>query len=138
MNLDLLLSHWGFTRDDILVAMVMLTTLVISVLVWQTLLVRDRIGPRMRLLAHRRAAMKEEYLAGDGEPDSEVVNWMRRIVQRLKLLHGRNAQKAAMKLLQAGLRGNREKASEKSRRAADLVRLWRPPQIGSDKRRLAR
>jgi tight adherence protein C len=105
MNLDLVLSHWGFTRDDVLIAMVSLTALVFTVTVWQTLLVRDRIGPRMRLLAHRRAAMKEQYLAGESEPDSEVVNFMRRIVQRLKLLHGSSAEKAALKLLQAGLRG---------------------------------
>lgn len=104
MNFDYLLSRWGFTQDDALIAMVSLTTLVISIAVWQTLLVRDRIGPRMRLLAHRRAALKEQYLAGD-QPEGEVVNFMRRIVHKLKLMHGESAQKAALKLLQAGLRG---------------------------------
>ncbi|MDF3073415.1 MAG: putative Flp pilus assembly protein TadC [Alphaproteobacteria bacterium] len=104
MNLDRLLSHWGFTPDEIFIVMASLTTLVITVLIWQTLLVRDRIGPKMRLLAHRRAAMKEDYLAGD-TPDSEVTDLMRRILRKLKLLRGASAEKAAVKLTQAGLRG---------------------------------
>lgn len=103
MNLDLFLSQWGVTSDEILVLMVTVTTLAIAIAVWQTLLVRDRIGPRMRLLAHRRAAMKEQYLADDA-PESEAVDFMRRVVRKLQLLRGSAAEKAALKLMQAGLR----------------------------------
>lgn len=103
MNLDSLLP-FGFNREDALIAMASLTALVLSLAIWQTLLVRDRLGPKLRLLSHRRAALKEQFLADDVDAGGEAVDFMRRTVQKFKLLSGREAEKASLKLLQAGLR----------------------------------
>ncbi len=95
----------GFTRADAFIAMASLTALVVFLAIWQTLLVRDRIGPRLRILSGKRAALKQAFLApGEPEVESEAVDFMRGIVQKLKLMRGKDAEKAVLKLAQAGLR----------------------------------
>ena len=95
----------GITRADAFVAMATLTAVVTLTAVWQTLLVRDRIGPRLRILSRRRAALKDAFLAPDEQPsDSETVDFMRGIAEKFKLLLGRDADKTLARLPQAGLR----------------------------------
>ena len=95
----------GITRADAFVAMATLTAVVTLTAVWQTLLVRDRIGPRLRILSRRRAALKDAFLAPDEQPsDSETVDFMRGIAEKFKLLRGREADKTMARLAQAGLR----------------------------------
>lgn len=103
MNFDSFLPP-GFTREDALVAMATLTALITFLAIWQTLLVRDRIGPKMRILAGRRAALKAAYLAPDEAGGGEALDFMRRVVRRLKLLRGKEAEKASLKLARAGMR----------------------------------
>lgn len=94
----------GFTREDAVIAMASLTAVVVAIAIWQTLLVRDRIGPRLRILSGKRAALKEAFLAPGQAPDNEAYDFMRDIVRKLKLLRGRDAEKSTLKLAQAGLR----------------------------------
>lgn len=104
MNLANLLPG-GFSREDAFIAMASLTALIVFIAIWQTLLVRDRIGPRLRILSGKRAALKESFLsAGEQAPESETVDFMRGIVQKLKLMRGKDAEKATQRLAQAGLR----------------------------------
>jgi tight adherence protein C len=94
----------GFSREDAFIAMATLTALVVSIAIWQTLVVRDRIGPRLRVLSGKRAALKEAFLAPDEQPESETVDFMRGIVQKMKLLRGRDAEKSTLVLARAGFR----------------------------------
>lgn len=105
MNLRDLLPA-GVTPEDLVVGMAMLTAGVTTIAVWQTLTVRDRLAPRLRLLQARRAVMKSDYLKGDTEvvPDSATMSQIRQVVERLKLAKGRDAEKASMALTRAGMR----------------------------------
>ena len=94
----------GFSREDAFIAMATLTALVVSIAIWQTLVVRDRIGPRLRVLSGKRAALKEAFLAPGEQPESETVDFMRGIVQKMKLLRGRDAEKSTLVLARAGFR----------------------------------
>ena len=94
----------GFSREDAFIAMATLTALVVSIAIWQTLVVRDRIGPRLRVLSGKRAALKEAFLAPGEQPESETVDFMRGIVQKMKLLRGRDAEKSTLALARAGFR----------------------------------
>ncbi len=95
----------GFTQADAFIAMATLTAVVMSVAIWQTLLVRDRLGPRLRILSGKRAALKQAFLApGETGSENETVDFMRGIAEKFKLLRGREAEKTAARLAQAGLR----------------------------------
>ena len=94
----------GFSREDAFIAMASLTALVVSFAIWQTLVVRDRLGPRLRVLSGKRAALKEAFLGPGEQPESETVDFMRGIVQKMKLLRGKDAEKSTLKLARAGLR----------------------------------
>ncbi len=95
----------GVTPEDAVVGMAAMTAAVTTLAIWNTLIVRDRFGPRLRLLSRRRAAMRGEYLAGpDGSTNSPTMNGIRRLVAKLKLIKGKDAEKAAALLAGAGMR----------------------------------
>jgi len=105
MNLLRLLPE-GITPQDAVIGMAGLTAAVTAILIWQTLTVRDRFGPRLRLLGKKRAALKGEFLAGEAPsaPEPASLPFMRRIVERFKLIRGKDAQNAANALARAGKR----------------------------------
>jgi tight adherence protein C len=101
--LDLLPA--GVTPEDAVVGMAGLTAAVTTLAIWNTLIVRDRFGPRLRLLNRRRAALRGEYLDGpEGANAGPAMTSIRRLVARLKLIKGKDAEKAATLLAAAGMR----------------------------------
>jgi len=96
----------GVTPEDLVVGMAMLTAGVTTVAVWQTLTIRDKLAPRLRLLRAQRAMMKSDYLNDKGEvvPDNSTMSQIRQVVERLKLAKGRDAEKATLALTRAGMR----------------------------------
>ncbi|MEO8558753.1 MAG: type II secretion system F family protein [Rhodospirillales bacterium] len=104
MNLLRLLPE-GITPQDAVMGMAGLTAAVTAIVIWQTLTVRDRFGPRLRLLSRKRAALKGEFLAGTPDAvEPATMPGIRRIVERLKLIKGKDAETASLLLSRAGLR----------------------------------
>ncbi len=95
----------GMTPDDMVVLLAALGAMVSAIAVWQALLVRDDLTPRLKALAERRAALKANMLAATPRArkkasDSVMLN----VVGRLNLLRTREADKARAALAQAGIR----------------------------------
>lgn len=105
MNFAQLLPS-GVTSDDIIVASAALAALVSVIAVWQALLVRDELGPRLRALAARREALKANMLstAPRARGLTKSGGLMHEVVQRLNLLRSREAEKARLALSRAGIR----------------------------------
>jgi tight adherence protein C len=80
--------------------------------VWQSFLVRDPLGPRLKALAERRAALKAGLTAGpkrrerlqDRTKSKKSVGLMRQVVQRFDLLRSKQARNTVMRLARAGYR----------------------------------
>ena len=83
-----LLDHLpgGISKEDLVVGMAMLTTVMTTYAIWQTLIVRDRFAPRLRMLSRRRAVMRGEFLSGEEASDDGALSAIRRVVERLKLI----------------------------------------------------
>ncbi len=104
-----LLSGWLDLEGAIIMGSALAAFLAV-VLVWQTLLVRDPMASRAKLLAAREAALRAGVLDAS-EPRTERsrlkrrgMEIMRRVLGRLKLLHGETARRFQLKLARAGLR----------------------------------
>jgi tight adherence protein C len=97
---------FGVTPDDVIVASAAIAALVSALAVWQALLVRDDLTPRLKALAERRAALKANMLAMTPRTRRKTSqNVMHTVVGRLNLLRSREAEKARLALARAGIRG---------------------------------
>ncbi|MDJ0951029.1 MAG: type II secretion system F family protein [Alphaproteobacteria bacterium] len=77
--------------------------------VWVTIVQRDPLGPRLKMLSERRAALKAGLMATrkrDTKSQKRSVGAMRRVVKRLNLLRSQQSEKSRNKLMQAGYRGS--------------------------------
>src|SRR5690349_14156762 len=96
----------GFTIEDLIVISAAIAVAVSAIAVWQALLVRDELTPRLKALAERRAALKANMLAGAPrrrrKTTSDTV--MHSVVTKLNLLRSREAEKARLALARAGIR----------------------------------
>lgn len=97
-------------REDTIVAMVALSTFLVIVAVWRTLLARDPMAARLKTLERRRQGLRDEMLASrskrrSGDFRADRVQLMRRVIDRLNLMRGSVTGKATEKLERAGWRG---------------------------------
>lgn len=82
------------------------SALLIVLAVWQTLLVRDPQGARIKSLADRRAALKAGLTAAPQRRRRKVrgVGFMREVVSRFSLVRSRQANKIQLRLARGGFR----------------------------------
>lgn len=96
----------GVTPDDFIVVTAAIGALISAFAVWQALLVRDDLTPRLKALAERRAALKANMLATTPRSRRKASDdFMHSVVGRLNLLRSREAEKARLALARAGIRG---------------------------------
>jgi tight adherence protein C len=105
MNLGQLIPA-GFAIEDLIVISAAIAVAVSAIAVWQALVVRDELTPRLKALAERRAALKANMLASVPRTRRKTTSdtLMHSVVTRLNLLRSREADKARIGLAQAGIR----------------------------------
>ncbi|HEX6980588.1 MAG TPA: type II secretion system F family protein [Alphaproteobacteria bacterium] len=95
----------GMTPDDLIVICAALSAMASVIAVWQALLVRDPLGPRLKAIAARRERLKAEMLAsGRRDRRAATGGLMHRVVRTLNLLRSREADRARLALARAGFR----------------------------------
>lgn len=97
----------GFSVETIIAAATALSTFLVVVTVWRTLLVRDPMASRLKALERRRQGLRGEMLSSkkrSGEFRSEHVNFMRSVIDRFSLMRSSVTDKAVEKLECAGFR----------------------------------
>jgi tight adherence protein C len=95
----------GFTPEDVIVLSAAVAVAVSALAVWQALLVRDDLTPRLKALAERRAALKANMLASAPRTRRKASDTlMHSVVARLNLLRSREAERARLALARAGIR----------------------------------
>jgi tight adherence protein C len=93
------------TPEDLIVFSAAIAAMISAFAVWQALLVRDDLTPRLKALAERRAALKANMLALTPRSRRRTRDSvMHNIVSRLNLLRSREAEKARLALARAGIR----------------------------------
>lgn len=107
LNLTEILAPFGLTVDDVLVLAAALAVFLIIWSVGQIFLERDRLAPRLKAIAERRAELKGQLTAArrrSKKSNSGTVSWMREVVSQLKLLQQHQVESLQHKLTQAGYR----------------------------------
>jgi tight adherence protein C len=95
----------GITPEDFIVVCAAIAAAFSAFAVWQTLLVRDDLTPRLKALAERRAALKANMLASTPRSRRTASeSFMHKVVTRLNLLRSREAEKARLALARGGIR----------------------------------
>jgi tight adherence protein C len=99
-------GSWG---EDFIVLMAALAAAINVFVLYRALLVRDPLGPRLKALNERRDALRRGILEtkrhGRGERQRDIgMNFMRRVVVRLRVLGTRQSENAAIALSRAGWR----------------------------------
>jgi len=100
----------GGIGEDLIVALAALAAVVTVYAFYRTLVVRDPLGPRIKMLQQRRLAMREGIFTPKRRARREMgrersLGEMRRVVNRLRLLGTQQSQKATLALARAGWRG---------------------------------
>ena len=109
MNLGDIFASSG-AHEDLIVASAALAALVNVFVFYRALLVRDRLGPRIKALNQRRIALRQGLATPKRRARSEVgreksLGFMRRVLDRLRLLSSSQSRKAQATLARAGWRG---------------------------------
>ncbi|MHA1535941.1 MAG: type II secretion system F family protein [Alphaproteobacteria bacterium] len=98
----------GVSPEAVILAMAALAALVTAFAVWNALVVRDPLGPRLKALAERRAALKAGLTASPSrrreKSKTKGVGLMRRVVKRFNLQRGKKTTSVVIRLARAGLR----------------------------------
>lgn len=95
----------GMTVETLLVMMAALTAAVSSLTVWFTLLHRDPVTRRARVMAAQREALRSGAIAVRRRDDRiQTMTLMRQVVDRLQLLRSAQSEKISAKLARAGWR----------------------------------
>lgn len=105
LTLDSLVP-FGLTVDD---ALVLLAAFAVFLIIWSVgslFFERDRLAPRLKAIAERRAELKGQYTASRRRRKSttETMSVIRQVVQQLKLLQQHQTGQLQQKLTQAGYR----------------------------------
>jgi tight adherence protein C len=97
---------FGLTADNLLLALTTTVAFMTVLAVWYSLIERDPIERRARVLADRRAELRGSVLKGRGKSrrQQESLSAMRRVVKLLKLMQSQQSSKLNERLAQAGLR----------------------------------
>ena len=99
----------GISPDMVILALAAIAAAVTVLAVWQALLVRDPLGPRLKQLAERRAALKAGLTAPPRRQRKErrkakSVGLIRGFVNRFTVLKKRQGKSKVVRLAQAGYR----------------------------------
>jgi len=99
----------GVSPDMLILALAAIAAAVTVLAVWQALLVRDPLGPRLKQLAERRAALKAGLTAPPRRQRNErrkakSVGLIRGFVNRFAVLKKRQGKSKVVRLAQAGYR----------------------------------
>lgn len=95
----------GVTPEDAITALAGLAAFLSVVAVWQGLVRREGSGRRLRELAQRRQTLRDDYLLSRKKRGTLLTTgFMRRTVDRLKLLRSSKSEAIQRKLAQAGWR----------------------------------
>lgn len=100
------LIPFGLSVDD---ALVLLAALAVFLIIWSVgslFFERDRLAPRLKAIAERRAELKGQYTAAKRrrKNTTETMSVIRQVVQQLKLLQQHQTDQLQQKLTQAGFR----------------------------------
>ncbi len=106
----------GMPADAAILILAGLTAFVVALAIWNTFLVHDPLGPRLKALAERRAALKagltaprrrrQETQKRKARTKAKSVSFMRSVVKRINLLRDRRGKNTVNKLASAGYRSN--------------------------------
>jgi len=94
-------------REDVIAAFVALSTFLVVLVVWRTMLLRNPMAARLKGLERRRQGLRDEMLntrRRGTELKAEHVHRMRRVIDKLNLMRGGVTGAATAKLEQAGWR----------------------------------
>lgn len=111
MNLSGILPD-GVSPDMAIVILAGLAALAVVAAIWNAFLVRDPLGPRLKALAERRAALKAGLAAPrrrrpeGAKTKIKSVGFMRSVLKRLDMLRDRRSKKTVNKLASAGYRSH--------------------------------
>ena len=99
----------GMTPDLLIMGLAAIAAAITALAVWQALLVRDPLGPRLKALAERRAALKAGLTAPPRRQRKErrkakSVGFARNFVNRFDVLKKRQGKSKVVRLAQAGYR----------------------------------
>jgi tight adherence protein C len=95
----------GLTPEDAIAIAAAIAVAVSTFAIWQALLVRDDLTPRLKALAERRAALKANMLATMPRTRRNASeSFMHNVVTKLNLMRSREAERARLALARAGIR----------------------------------
>jgi tight adherence protein C len=98
--------------DDLMVFFASTTVVMVLLVIWDALIVRDPVGARLRNFARVREDMKAGITAGTrqnrarGEIRKSGLSFMRMAVEKLKLVRGQEAERIQTQLSRAGWRSS--------------------------------
>jgi tight adherence protein C len=98
------------SADDLMVFLASTTAVMVVLVIWDALIVRDPVAARLRSLARFREDMKAGIGAGQrhnrarGEIRKSGLTFMRMAVEKLKLMRGQEAERIQARLSRAGWR----------------------------------
>jgi tight adherence protein C len=97
---------FGVTADSLLLVLMTAVAFMTVLAVWYALIERDPMEHRARVLADRRAELRNNMLKDRGQSrrQQESLSAMRRVVTLLKLVQSQQSSKLTERLAQAGLR----------------------------------
>lgn len=98
----------GVGTETLILALAGLAALITALAVWNALLVRDPLGPRLKALAERRATLKAGLIAAPSrrreKSKAKSVGMMRRVVKRFNLQRSKKSTSVVIRLARAGYR----------------------------------
>ncbi len=97
---------FGMTITDMLIALAAIAVFLIVWSIGQIFIERDRLAPRLKAIAERRAELKGELTTARRRKKKHTgtMSWMRQIVSQFKLLQKHQVGALQYKLIQAGYR----------------------------------
>lgn len=97
---------FGMTMNDVLIALAALAVFLIIWSIGQIFLERDRLTPRLKAIAERRAELKGEFTAARRRKKKHAgtMSWMRQVVSQFKVIQQHQVGALQSKLVQAGYR----------------------------------
>ncbi len=103
------LFKFGFQFEDMLALSSVAAALLVLVVVWQALVVRDPLAARVKMLAERREALKAGHRLLRGhrartDLRQSGISFMRQTVSRFNLMRGRQTERISNHLARAGWR----------------------------------
>jgi tight adherence protein C len=101
------LMPFGLTGTDFLILLAAVAVFLIVWSVGQLFIERDRLGPRLKAIAERRAELKSGLVTArrrKKNTNESTLSWVRRVVSQLKLLQQHQIGTLQYKLMQGGYR----------------------------------